>query len=85
MEGWRARKKPVVITLKDLSSAEDTQCELEEETVLKKIVSPANLQTVLKPYFGMLATSNAGADIRSEGTKKHVSKCKYKGQKVKDV
>jgi hypothetical protein len=56
-----------VITLRDLS--EDTQCELEEETVFKKIVSPANLQTVLKPYFGLLANTEA----------KHISKC---GQKV---
>jgi len=47
----------VVITLKDLN--EDTQCELEEETVFKKIVSPANLQTVLKPYFGILANTES--------------------------
>lgn len=45
-----------------MNNSEDTrseQSEFEEEIVLKKIVSPANLQTVLKPYFGMIPKTEA--------------------------
>ena len=80
-----------MIALNELNGLNDTkQSELEQEISLKKIVSPVNLQSALKPYFGMCnqmvesaqTLTNCSFD-NSKLTPERMTKSSYSMQKIK--